>query len=329
MMVAMFNISFLGLIIIAAAFGIFWVALIGSIASLFGSGHSTRCRRGLKFPVLFAILMGVVFVGFPSIWIGTTQSAFVERVPGEVVAEVPLGTPAATSTSQPTSDPTLEALWDKLTKSRINLGGEESEPAGDSTDEVAKDAVKDTFGLDDKGNLPPQWVTTPPKRVGQVLRESVTSDPFVSEGECRRQLEQEQLPHSVARHIGYLASAKAGHAVTIDNPLSVGIGLDFILREICRDEFTATVDTSVGEMKKVHVLLEYDPAIDEQLLEAWLRRERQSRFASVSKVAALSLTGLAAIYGLLRFDTWSKGYYSRQLLVGGTLAIISLAVLLL
>ena len=43
----------------------------------------------------------------------------------------------------------------------------------------------------------------------------------------------------------------------------------------------------------------------------------------------ISLTGLAAIYGLLRFDTWSKGYYSRQLLVGGTLAIIALVVVLL
>jgi hypothetical protein len=43
----------------------------------------------------------------------------------------------------------------------------------------------------------------------------------------------------------------------------------------------------------------------------------------------MSLMGLAAVYGLLRFDTWSKGYYSKQLLVGGVLAIIALAVVFL
>ena len=117
--------------------------------------------------------------------------------------------------------------------------------------------------------------------------------------------------------------------VTVIDALSLGIGPDYILREICRDAFTGTVDSSVGEMKKVHLLLEFDANIDNYLVDAWLRHERQIRFASVGKVAALSLTGLAAIYGLLRFDTWSKGYYSKQLLVGGTLAIIALAVCLL
>jgi hypothetical protein len=148
----------------------------------------------------------------------------------------------------------------------------------------------------------------------------------VTEAECRRQLEQEQIPQIVSRRISDLASAQLGHAVTIDNPISVGIGLDYVFREICRDEFTTTVDSSVGDMKKVHVLMEFNPQVDQLLLEAWLRQERHERFASFGKIIALSLTGLAAVYGLLRFDTWSKGYYSQQLLVGGVLAIIALAV---
>lgn len=226
-------------------------------------------------------------------------------------------------------DPTLESLWDKLTKARIDLGDEAAGPIADPADETVKEVVGETFGLDAKGELPPKWVVNPPKWVGQVYRETVTSDPFVSDDECRRQLEQEQLPQAVARRIEQIASAKAGGQVVIGSPLSLGIGPDYILREICRDEFTGSIESSVGDMKKVHVLLEFDENVDNHLLDAWLRHERNRRLTSLGEIAALSLTGLAAIYGLLRFDTWSKGYYSKQLLVGGTLAIIALAVFLL
>lgn len=227
------------------------------------------------------------------------------------------------------ANPTLDALWDQITKSRIKLDADDSAPLADPKDEVAKEAIKKSFGLDEQGQLPPSWVIHPPKRVGKVLRESVTSDPFVTQAECRRQLEEEQLPQVVARQISHLASARLGHAVKIDDPLSVGVGLDYIFREICRDEFTTTIETSVGEMKKVHVLVEFNPTVDQYLLDSWLRQERHQRLASFAKLFAMSITGLAAVYGLLRFDTWSKGYYSKQLLVGGVLAIIAVAVFFL
>jgi hypothetical protein len=211
-----------------------------------------------------------------------------------------------------------------LTKSKINLDAGPNVPAADPADEKAQD----TSNANDKGKLP-QWVTTPPKWVGQVYRETVSSEPFVTEEECSRNLEQVRLPNAVARRIENIASGKAGGKVTVTDPLKYGIGPEYILREIGREEFTTTLDSSVGEMKEVHVLLEFDKNVDDHLLEAWLRHERQLRLTAVGRVAALSLTGLAAVYGLLRFDTWSKGYYSRQLLVGGTLAIIALAVVLL
>jgi hypothetical protein len=224
-------------------------------------------------------------------------------------------------------DRSLDELWDKLTKSRINLGDEAKVPAANSTEGTTKDPIQETSS--EKEKLPPSWVTTPPKWVGQVYRETVASEPFVTEEECRRNLEHVRLPRAVARRIESIASGKAGGKVVVTDPLQFGIGPDYILREIGREEFTSTLDSSVGEMKEVHVLLEFDKNVDDHLLDAWLQHERQLRFASVSKIAALSLTGLAAIYGMLRFDTWSKGYYSRQLLVGGTLAIIALAVILL
>lgn len=236
------------------------------------------------------------------------------------------------STSAPkseiASDPSLDALWDKLTKSIIDLG-DEAASTPSSEDKAVKEAVGKTFGLGENKQLPPPWVTTPPKWVGQVYRESVSSDPFVSEEECRRQLETVQIPQSVARRIEQLASAQVGHEVKVVNPFALGIGLDYIFREVCRDDFTGTVDSSVGEMKKTHVLLEYNPSVDKDLVEAWLRTERHARLESFGTIAGLSLCGLAAVYGLLRFDTWSRGYYTKQLIVGGVLGIIAVVVFVL
>jgi hypothetical protein len=321
-MLAMFHLSFSELILIVAAFGIF-VAIVSFAVSLIRPKHSPR--RGLTFPILVAVVVGGVLTPL----LGTRREG--PQTEHRDYGEQDVLAPAIVEvkSAKVNSDPSLDALWDKLTKSRINLGGEATELAADPKDEVAKEAVKDSFGLDDEGKLPPKWVITPPKQVGQVYRASVASDPWATAEECRQQLVESLLPQAVAKRIEYLAPSRVRRKVTVADPLALGIGPDFILSDICRDEFTGTVDSSVGEMKKVHVLLEFDENIDNFLLDAWLRNERQTRLTSFGKIAALSLTGLAAIYGLLRFDTWSKGYYSRQLLVGGTLAIIALAVVLL
>lgn len=296
----------------------FWAAVLVFIL-LMTSKHRFHAVMLAVFGIVVMIVLGVM-----SLLMGRQENNH-QAPAASAVVEV-----KANKAEQVSADPSLESLWDKLTKSRINLDNEaESAPLADPKNEDAKQAFRERFGLDENGNMPPKWVVTPPKRVGEVLRETVASDPFVTAEECRRQLEQEQLPHIVARQIGYLASAKLGRSVRIVNPLEVGIGLDYILREVCRDEFVGTTDTSVGEMKIVHVLLEFNTQVDQHLTAAWLQHERHERFAAFGKMAAMSLIGLATIYGLLRFDTWSQGYYSKQLLVGGVLAIIAFAVVFL
>jgi hypothetical protein len=305
------------------------IAIAVMIPIIFGSRH--KCEHGKKSFVFALLAVLVILGGVMSffVWVRPAPPqvawAYVEEG-----GEIKLSEHAKTAV--PTAaDPTLEVLWEKLTKARINLDEEAlPKPVDDSKDEAVKEAVGETFGLDKDGKLPPDWVITPPKQVGSVYRVSVASDPFVTEEECRRQLEQEQLPQTVANRMRQIVKGRVGYPIKTEDPLPSGIGLDYIFREICRDQFTTTVDSpSVGEMKKVHVLLEFNPHTDEHLLQAWTRSERQQRLASFSKIAALSLTGLAAVYGLLRFDTWSKGYYSRELLVGSVLAIIAIAVVVI
>ncbi len=225
----------------------------------------------------------------------------------------------------------LDALWQKLNESKIDLTqntAEEAEPTLEASDKEATEAVAESSGLSAEGQLPPRWVVTPPKAIGNVYRVSVASDPFVTVDECRKQLETEFLPRIVGRRIEQLASGDVGHPVKVDSPLPLGIGLDYIFREICVDEFTGTVDSSVGEMRKVHVLLEFNESVDRELRSAWLQYERNTRLEVFGIFGLFAIAALAAVYGLLRIDTWTRGYYSQQLLWGSAVAIIAIVFLL-
>jgi hypothetical protein len=246
----------------------------------------------------------------------------------QVTLAYPVENRNANTTSNAQNDPTLEALWDKLTESQIQL-----EPDPDYTPDLSKEEnrekVAKEYGTQANGDMPPNWVLSPNKVIGEVFRRTVDSDPFVTEAECRRQLESELLPKVVSNRLEQLLPSKVHRKVQIGDLAQYGIGLDFILREICVDEFTATVETSVGPMKKVHVLMEFGQWEDNALISKWMRHEGDIRLARFGKIAGLSLTGLALAWGLLRFDTYSRGYYSKQLLGGGVLAIIAVVAFLL
>jgi hypothetical protein len=322
------GISVIGLFIIAALIGL----VLGMIA-----------RKQWK-AICFVLTMFTILVFFLSddVELIVTQTAQVSR-PVDIRTSAPLAythanaqVAGATVDSMPNgsgvavaqTDPTLEALWNKLTESKIQI-----EPDPDYTPDLSKEETRKRVakeqGTKPNGDMPPNWVLSPNKVIGGVYRRKVASDPFVTEAECRRQLEDELLPEVVKNRLEQLLPSKVHRKVQIDDLAQYGIGLDFILREICVDEFTATVDTSVGPMKKVHVLMEFNTWVDGAMVSMWKRHESDMRLARFAKIAGLTLTGLAAAWSLLRFDTYSRGYYSKQLLGGSVLAIIALAVFFL
>jgi hypothetical protein len=108
----------------------------------------------------------------------------------------------------------------------------------------------------------------------------------------------------------------------------LGITIDYIRREIAKDEYLETVERSFGPMMKLYTLLEFTPAVDRELTARWDNYRRQERLASVGVGAASVLASLALAWGLLRFDTMTKGYYTKRLFIGVPAAIISLVSLL-
>ena len=109
---------------------------------------------------------------------------------------------------------------------------------------------------------------------------------------------------------------------------SAGITVPFIHQEIVKDQYFETVERSFGQMKKLYTLIEFNPKIDRQLRQYWDAFQRKERFAVVGAGAGGVLGLLGLCYGLLKVDTWTKGYYTKRLFLGVPAAIIGLGTLL-
>lgn len=205
-----------------------------------------------------------------------------------------------------------EELWDQLTRPKIPLDGEVEELATDAEALSSEPAP-----------ARPSWVEKPPQRVGTVYRVAVSSDRYRDVQECHQALEPELL-EVVNDRIAQLTLT--GQRPRLQD---LGLGLEFVLREICHGgEWVETVEASFGEMKVVHVLMEFDAAMDRQLGTAVREYQREARVTQVGSIAGLSLGGLALLFGLLKMDTWTRGYYTKRLFLGVPAAIIGLILLI-
>jgi hypothetical protein len=108
---------------------------------------------------------------------------------------------------------------------------------------------------------------------------------------------------------------------------AMGITADYVQREIAKKEFLTTNDHSFGPMKKLYTQIEFTPAIDRELRSRWEAHERQERLAAVGAGAGGILGLLGMVYGMLKVDTWTKGYYTKRLFLGVPAAIIGLVTL--
>ncbi len=177
----------------------------------------------------------------------------------------------------------------------------------------------------------PEWVDRPPKLVGNTRRVVVSTDPFVTVQECYVQL-QDKLRNIVQGRVQELASAAHGGRRGVSTPRLelMGVSIGYVLSELCpEDDYVETLDTSVGEMKRAHALLEFNEAQDQYLLSRWRDYARVERIEMVSGAAAFAVAVVGFVFGLLKVDTWTRGYYTKRLFLGVPAAIIAVVALLL
>lgn len=173
----------------------------------------------------------------------------------------------------------------------------------------------------------PEWVVNPPKQVGNVRKVVVTSGPFSTVDECQSDLDRKM--HAVVlnrmANISQSSLTRSTGAAALDD---MGLGGDYIRRELCTDEFVDTIDSSVGEMKQVYALLEFNESQDAMLIDRARSYSRQEGLHQVSIIGGGLLASVATLFGLLKVDTWTRGYYTKRLFLGVPAAIITVLALL-
>lgn len=255
-----------------------------------------RVTRGSGAAVAWAILALLLLGGF----------FLVGSYPKRAVPVAEIAQRLAT-----TREPSTEEMWSRITEARIPLDDE------------------DASEVPPEPQVPPrpEWVDKAPARVGDVYRVVVRSEPFSTVDECYEQLER-RFPVEVQRYLATIVPPQQKQLVQSHSLDEMGITLDYIMRQICQQEFTEPYDSSVGDMKRVHVLMEFSPDVEKHLRGNWQSLVRQDGLVVVAKIAALVLVILASVYALLQVDTWTRGYYSKRLLIGASAAIIAIAVAL-
>jgi hypothetical protein len=194
----------------------------------------------------------------------------------------------------------------------------------DTAEGAHEEAANELVRAADKADPPsrPAWVDASPKRVGNTWRDVIVTDEFATKEECDREADRLLLQATYA-HIQVLRQRfDRGPWPEPAEPYPLGITIDYIRREIARDEYLETVERSFGPMKKLYTLVEFTPAVDRELRARWDGYRRQARLATVGAGAGLVLGVLGLAWGLLRLDTWTRGYYTKRLFVGVPAAII-------
>jgi hypothetical protein len=174
----------------------------------------------------------------------------------------------------------------------------------------------------------PDWVVNPPKQVGNVRKIVLESDPFATEEEARRQLDERMNELVLDRAITLSRASFDGNRFGVPNLEKLGLGGDYVRRELCTDEFVDTVDSSVGDMKKSYVLLEFNESQDSLLVDRAKSYARREGIVDTTLAASLVFGAVATLFGLLKIDTWTRGYYTKRLFLGVPAAIITVLTLL-
>jgi hypothetical protein len=105
----------------------------------------------------------------------------------------------------------------------------------------------------------------------------------------------------------------------------LGLWDEDIAREFCPSGhyyYFEKVDSSVGEMLNAHAMLEFGPAQDAMLVDRWKAYARRDGIEKTAGAAALVVGCLALAFGLIKVDTWTRGYYSKRLFLGVPAVII-------
>lgn len=251
--------------------------------------------------------------------------------------------------SAPAEDPSA-AVAEAAEDSKSSSVAVEAEP-GDAPLVAAKPNGEEAKPL-------PKWVNDRPGMVGQDWHEVLATDEYATAEECHQAMDvylmlktaervqtlagypyvDHSRPSLTFRQGTVLGDGQVrmvrGEPFTIDSRLNLlrkmGIGIDEIRRSVVREEHLASRDSrrAFDTMYRKYTLAQFTPWFDRQLRQHWDSYQRIERFEIVGGGAGFVLGLLGLVFGLLKVDTWTKGYYSKRLFIGVPAAIIGVIFIL-
>jgi hypothetical protein len=279
------------------------------------------------------------------------------KVADAAVAVAKSQTGSASATTDAAAAAAAEAPTADAAAASAAMATDDGEPAGGSrapTRSVGRARPQPPVEGQPPAEPRPDWVDDPPRRVGNIWREVVAAGEYETDDECIRAADVYLLLATYDRVMQLTGNSQvtsrthpslvlqtdsvlsAGRYLVMDGrPVDprlkelaqMGVDINYIRREIAKKEYVGTAQRSFGPMKTLYTLVEFSPSVDHELKFRWEAYERTERFAVVGGIAGLVLGVVGFAYGLLKVDTWTKGYYTKRLFLGVPAVIIGLVAL--
>jgi hypothetical protein len=190
-------------------------------------------------------------------------------------------------------------------------------PDAESRDKSAASTASQT--VQSPGPDRPAWMDAPMGRMnGGVYRTRVSSGTWHSRTECERELHGE-LRAAVRMYANRLLGDSKGQYV--DLPMS------YVHDHIVCGEWEERHQETFDTMIRLHELLEFDSAVNKQIEANYQQSVVQDRLGYTAAGGGVLLGLLTVVFGYLKLDTLTRGYYTGRLRLTAAAAILALAVI--
>lgn len=166
----------------------------------------------------------------------------------------------------------------------------------------------------------PAWVESASLRVGPLHTTAVSSGPWLSAEEARRALD-ERLLQATREYLVELVDHPNADLVTSTYTLA-----DVKNRLLTPDHlYEERVEGELsGSTCQLHALLQFDESFRTEALQRWREIVTRIRLTQAGLAAGGLLLLVAMLFGLLRADTATRGYYTRTLQILAAVTILGI-----
>jgi hypothetical protein len=162
----------------------------------------------------------------------------------------------------------------------------------------------------------PVWLDQPGGRDGDIYYETVMVERYATAAEAEDAL-AEELQARTRAYVDRYLGAGASKLFTVPPA--------YIHDRLVRDRYKETVESSVGPMVNAYAQLAFDHRARAQLQRMQRDAQIEHRLLEVAGGAAAVMLVLGAVFGYLKLDTLTRGYYTRRLQLAAGVVILTVA----